>query len=359
MTRSSIIMTDPHTPTCDAPRAPAPARLLLALTDGHDEAEPDPALLDEADRMRWQQHPVLASRPDWRSSRLLKQHCRPWLDRGCPWSLSHSHSHAVLALWLPPDIDSDPDCLSPQGIGPVMTTAAPGHGIGPVMNTAAPGIRTDGSPTAGMNTPAIGVISDLDADSHIGATLQVGNGTGEHASAVTTGGHAQARIGVDLERIRPRDLAALLPQFAHPDEIAWWHAQSDPAIAFYRLWTLKEALLKAGGLDFPADLRRVGLMCDAQIPAAPASAAMRTGHPRPHSALTHAPDHSAPRAAVTTQGLSLRSPAGHGWHGLSAVLDGQWLLACVWPAGTSRPELLWQPHGSGWPRQISAVHEHQ
>lgn len=306
-------MTDPHTPTCNAPRDPPSARLLLALNDDHDGAEPDLALLDEADRMRWQQHPVLASRPDWRSSRLLKQHCRPWLDRGCPWSLSHSHGHAVLALWLPPDIDSDPDCLSPQGIGPVM-------------NTAAPGIRTDGSPTAGMNTPAIGVISDLDADSHIGATLQVGNGTGEHASAVTTGGHAQARIGVDLERIRPRDLAALLPQFAHPDEIAWWHAQSDPAIAFYRLWTLKEALLKAGGLDFPADLRRVGLMCDAQ--------------------------------AGTTQGLSLRSPAGHGWHGLSAVLDGQWLLACVWPADTSRPELLWQPHGSGWPRQISVVHEH-
>lgn len=273
------------------------ARLLLALADDSCGAGYDPAALDEADRLRRQQHPVLDSRPDWRTSRVLKQRCRPWLERGCPWSLSHSHGHAVLALWQPPVPDHDPASLSQQGIGAL---------------------------------PPIAALS------------QVGNRTREPATAGTMAGHEQLRIGVDLERVKPRNFAALLPQFARPEEIAWWRAQPDPAVAFYRLWTLKEALLKAGGLDFPADLQRVGL----HPPASPerAVAGQGTGQPATQSGPVGA--------------WPLRGPAEHGWHGLSAVLDGQWLLACVWPARPPDPVTHWQRYGHGWPATILADHHH-
>lgn len=33
---------------------------------------------------------------------------------------------------------------------------------------------------------------------------------------------------------------------------------------FYMLWTIKEAFVKAAGLDFPADMRSVGLSADGQ-----------------------------------------------------------------------------------------------
>lgn len=71
-------------------------------------------------------------------------------------------------------------------------------------------------------------------------------------------------VGVDLECLLPRDFAALLPWFADDAQQRWFAAQADARLAFYRLWTFKEALLKALGADF-ADLRSLSL----ETPAPP------------------------------------------------------------------------------------------
>jgi 4'-phosphopantetheinyl transferase len=59
-------------------------------------------------------------------------------------------------------------------------------------------------------------------------------------------------LGVDLEQIRPgRDWKQIAGRFFSPDEQAW--LESQPAEAFFRLWVIKEAWLKAagGGLSIP------------------------------------------------------------------------------------------------------------
>lgn len=68
-------------------------------------------------------------------------------------------------------------------------------------------------------------------------------------------------VGVDLETVQPRDVDALAPWCCSTDEIDWLATVDDPArlARFYLLWTLKEAFIKAAQLDFPADMRRVGL----------------------------------------------------------------------------------------------------
>ena len=62
---------------------------------------------------------------------------------------------------------------------------------------------------------------------------------------------SDCEVGVDIEHVRP------MPQFDevaryvfHPDELRWRARQPDPLRAFFRLWTLKEALLKATGTGF-------------------------------------------------------------------------------------------------------------
>ncbi|NDC42415.1 MAG: 4'-phosphopantetheinyl transferase superfamily protein, partial [Chitinophagia bacterium] len=57
-----------------------------------------------------------------------------------------------------------------------------------------------------------------------------------------------AAVGVDVEWVKPlADAAAIQEATLHPNEINWISTQPDATIAFYRLWTRKEALLKAAG----------------------------------------------------------------------------------------------------------------
>lgn len=59
-------------------------------------------------------------------------------------------------------------------------------------------------------------------------------------------GH-KVRVGVDLERVIPhRADEAMLPRVLTHSEQEWLRNSEDPA-AFFRLWTLKEALSKADG----------------------------------------------------------------------------------------------------------------
>lgn len=64
-------------------------------------------------------------------------------------------------------------------------------------------------------------------------------------------------IGVDAEWLRSAaDLLAVAERFFAPEEIRWLHAHPEASrdVAFYRLWTLKEAYLKARGAGLTIDL---------------------------------------------------------------------------------------------------------
>ena len=105
--------------------------------------------------------------------------------------------------------------------------------------------------------------------------------------------------GVDIETLRPRDFAALAAWICSPDETAWLAHKGWQAEDFYALWTLKEALIKAAGLDFPEDMAAVGLI--------------------PHSHTLH-----------------VRGAGG--WYGLTAQVGAEHMLACVW-----RDPDVWAP----------------
>lgn len=63
-------------------------------------------------------------------------------------------------------------------------------------------------------------------------------------------------IGVDVEGWVPDEGADRTPlwETLSPRERAWTNAQPDPFAAFVRLWTRKEAIVKALGLGLPDDL---------------------------------------------------------------------------------------------------------
>lgn len=63
------------------------------------------------------------------------------------------------------------------------------------------------------------------------------------------GMHPALALGVDIEAERPRDFLGLAQRFFAPPEQAWLAAQpeSGRAHAFARLWTCKEAWMKADG----------------------------------------------------------------------------------------------------------------
>lgn len=83
-----------------------------------------------------------------------------------------------------------------------------------------------------------------------------------------SGGHAVCasapagwQLGADLERVRPREVLRLAEWVCAPAEQATLAGLEGAAQLerFYLLWTLKEAFIKAAGLDFPADMASVGL----------------------------------------------------------------------------------------------------
>lgn len=119
------------------------------------------------------------------------------------------------------------------------------------------------------------------------------------------------KVGIDLEAIRPRDVDALAGWVccaAEREALAMLEPDARQ-LHFYRLWTLKEAFIKAAGLDFPADMASVGL----------------------------APAH---------EGMALRAPAG-GWEACSYRLGSNWMASVVWqrPQGAAGDPVL--PHWRG------------
>jgi phosphopantetheinyl transferase len=71
-------------------------------------------------------------------------------------------------------------------------------------------------------------------------------------------GVADTDIGVDIERLRPMPHADEVARHVfHPEELHWLAHQPDALRAFFRLWTLKESLLKAVGTGFSVPPRQI------------------------------------------------------------------------------------------------------
>lgn len=77
-------------------------------------------------------------------------------------------------------------------------------------------------------------------------------------------------VGVDLEKVRARDVAALAGRWFTPRELEWMGRQEDELGAFLRLWTGKEAVGKALGVGLgEAGLRREMPLAGGAVEAAP------------------------------------------------------------------------------------------
>lgn len=68
----------------------------------------------------------------------------------------------------------------------------------------------------------------------------------------------QREIGIDIERVRPLDHLDLTRRYFHPNEVAAIEGVASPdeqLLVFFRVWTLKEAVVKAigKGLSIPLD----------------------------------------------------------------------------------------------------------
>lgn len=74
----------------------------------------------------------------------------------------------------------------------------------------------------------------------------------------------QREIGIDMERVRPLDHLDLARRYFHPNEVATIEGVRQPEeqlLAFFRIWTLKEAVVKAvgKGLSIPLDTFEVSI----------------------------------------------------------------------------------------------------
>lgn len=71
---------------------------------------------------------------------------------------------------------------------------------------------------------------------------------------------ASLPVGADVERVIEREgLKGVAAEFFTAGERMWLRAQADQIRAFYRLWTIKEAALKADGRGIPAGLRETAV----------------------------------------------------------------------------------------------------
>lgn len=66
------------------------------------------------------------------------------------------------------------------------------------------------------------------------------------------------RLGVDTESIhRQANFEALARRFFHVDEYAFWQASGCDRVLWFKIWTIKEAVLKASGLGIRMPLHEL------------------------------------------------------------------------------------------------------
>jgi 4'-phosphopantetheinyl transferase len=116
------------------------------------------------------------------------------------------------------------------------------------------------------------------------------------AVAVAAG---DAPVGVDLEEVRPRAATDLAARFFSEDERRLVAGAADPGAAFVRLWTRKEALLKATGEGITGGLASVpALSPPGADPTAPLRV-VRAGRDWTITDLDAPPGYAAAVATVT------------------------------------------------------------
>ena len=73
---------------------------------------------------------------------------------------------------------------------------------------------------------------------------------------------SHGRIGIDIERVdRSRNIVGISERFFCSVERAYIESASDKYLAFYKLWTAKEAFLKANGVGI-SSLSKVDVLSD-------------------------------------------------------------------------------------------------
>lgn len=87
-------------------------------------------------------------------------------------------------------------------------------------------------------------------DDHPGVHFSLSHSQDRALLAVSEG----PEIGADLEKVRAIDHIGLARRYFHPDEVATIERHEDPRQAFFRVWTLKEAVVKALGLGLSLPL---------------------------------------------------------------------------------------------------------
>ncbi|MGL4206706.1 MAG: 4'-phosphopantetheinyl transferase family protein [Aeromonadaceae bacterium] len=130
--------------------------------------------------------------------------------------------------------------------------------------------------------------------SHSGETLALVLGSGP--------------LGLDIEQYRPRrNLQRLLESLLSPDEQAWLASEEDGLVAFYQLWTLREAILKASGRGL-AGLSRLQLL--------PAERRLLTAEVAPGHVRTA----TLPQCALALYGPQVREIPCWQWQAASGLL---------------------------------------
>ncbi len=79
--------------------------------------------------------------------------------------------------------------------------------------------------------------------------------------AVLAALYGSGPVGCDVERVRAVDALSMVGTIGSQAERDWLSQQAEPARtrAFFRLWTVKEAVLKAAGTGFRHDARRLSV----------------------------------------------------------------------------------------------------
>ena len=75
-------------------------------------------------------------------------------------------------------------------------------------------------------------------------------------------------VGIDIERVRSMDLLGIIQRFFAPSEFTAWQklAPLDQERAFFQVWTVKEAYLKAIGTGLHTPLAEVVVNMDLVLP---------------------------------------------------------------------------------------------